>query len=74
MSAPFDLAEPAIANKPALQAGMKNDPNDPILEKHESEVLEKQESITSVDKSLVGPNGEQYPSDEDWTTLRRVYG
>ena len=74
MSAPFDLAEPAIANKPALQAGMKNDPNDPILEKHESDVLEKQESITSVDKSLVGPNGEQYPSDEDWTTLRRVYG
>ena len=34
----------------------------------------KQENSTLATERQVGPNGEQYPTDEDWTTLRRVYG
>ena len=28
----------------------------------------------SAVEKLVGPNGEQYPTVQDWSTLRRVYG
>ncbi|CAN9114600.1 unnamed protein product [Alternaria alternata] len=36
--------------------------------------LEKQDKFVSTSESLLGPNGEQYPTDEDWQQLRRVYG
>jgi len=37
-------------------------------------VLEKRESLSSTKNDLVGPDGELYPTDEEWTSLRRVYG
>lgn len=37
-------------------------------------IIEKQEPHTSASKELIRPNGKQYPTDEDWATLRRVYG
>ncbi|CAN9202046.1 unnamed protein product [Alternaria alternata] len=36
--------------------------------------VEKQDKFVSTSESLLGPNGEQYPTDEDWQQLRRVYG
>ena len=37
-------------------------------------IIEKQDHLVSASAELTGPNGEQYPTEEDWTTLRRVYG
>ncbi|KAH8728577.1 peptide transporter PTR2-A [Phaeosphaeriaceae sp. PMI808] len=36
--------------------------------------IEKRGSLDSTKHDLLGPNGEQYPSEEEWKTLRRVYG
>ena len=36
-------------------------------------VLEKQ-AVSSSSEELVGPNGEQYPTEEELVTLRKVYG
>lgn len=40
----------------------------------EGSVIEKQDTHASTVEELVGPNGEQLPTDEDWANLRRVYG
>lgn len=61
--AALDIVDAAAADYPAVAKGMK-DPS----------VVEKQEPIISFSDDLVGPNGEQYPTAEDWTHLRRVYG
>jgi POT family proton-dependent oligopeptide transporter len=36
--------------------------------------LEKQDKFVSTSENPLGPNGEQYPTEEDWRQLRRVYG
>lgn len=65
--AALDIVEAAAADFPAVAKGMKDE-----------SALEKKEPLTSTAASiaddLTGPNGEQYPTDEEWTTLRRVYG
>lgn len=55
--------EAAAADYPAVAKGLKNEPT-----------LVKQDSLTPSSEGLSGPNGEEYPSAEDWATLRRVYG
>jgi POT family proton-dependent oligopeptide transporter len=64
------------SGRPALDI-IDTTPVDPsaTTRHHKDESLhEKQEASTSATERLVGPNGEQYPTDEDWATLRRVYG
>ncbi|KAH7350375.1 peptide transporter PTR2-A [Pyrenochaeta sp. MPI-SDFR-AT-0127] len=61
--AALDIVDVATAHVPAVE---KDNLNEQVLEKHES--------LAVADKNLIGPNGEQYPSEEDWRTLRRVYG
>jgi POT family proton-dependent oligopeptide transporter len=61
--AALDIADIAAANVPGLEKGMKDET-----------LYEKRESVVSTDKDLLGPNGEQYPTEEEWGTLRRVYG
>ena len=39
-----------------------------------SSSFEKQEKFLTTSEDLLGPNGEQYPTEEDWQTLRKVYG
>ncbi|KAF2627121.1 peptide transporter PTR2-A [Macroventuria anomochaeta] len=58
-----DIVDAAAADYPVVAKGMKDE-----------SIIEKQEPQTSTSEELVGPNGEQYPADEDWATLRRVYG
>lgn len=62
-AAALDIVDAATANVPALDIETKN-----------HALTSKAESVSSLKDGLVGPNGEQYPSEEDWTTLRRVYG
>lgn len=61
--AALDIVDAAAADYPAVAKGMKDET-----------ILEKQEAITSSSEELVGPNGEQYPTAEEMTTLRKVYG
>ena len=61
--AALDIVDSAAADYPAISKGMKDET-----------VLEKQEAITSSSEELIGPNGEQYPTDEELRTLRKVYG
>jgi POT family proton-dependent oligopeptide transporter len=61
--ATLDIVGADTANKPVLQKGLED-----------GKILEKRDSLGSIKADLVGPNGEQYPTEEDWTTLRRVYG
>lgn len=62
--AALDIVDAAIADYPAVAKGAKDD-----------YVIEKQGPLTSTtSEELEGPNGEQYPTAEDWATLRRVYG
>lgn len=61
--APLEIADVATAHVPAIEKDIKND-----------QILEKSESLGSVKGDLIGPNGEQYPTAEEWSTLRRVYG
>lgn len=65
-----------MSSGPALDT-VDTTPVDPsaATRHHKVESLqEKQEASTSATERSVGPNGEQYPTDEDWATLRRVYG
>ncbi|KAF1923903.1 PTR2-domain-containing protein [Didymella exigua CBS 183.55] len=61
--AALQIVDAATADYPAVAKGMKDE-----------SIIEKQEPHTSASEELIGPNGEQYPTEEDWTTLRRVYG
>lgn len=60
--APLEIVDAATAKAPPVDA----EKDVIILEKHESASLMKGD--------LVGPNGEEYPTEEDWANLRRVYG
>lgn len=57
------MVDAATADYPAIAKGMRSE-----------SVTEKQDPLTSASEELIGPNGEQYPTEEDWATLRRVYG
>jgi POT family proton-dependent oligopeptide transporter len=64
--AALEIADAAAANFPSIAKGLK-DPS----------IIEKPEPFTSTvpaTDELVGPNGEEYPTEEEWVTLRRVYG
>jgi POT family proton-dependent oligopeptide transporter len=61
--AALDIVDAAAADYPAVAKGMKDE-----------STLEKQQPYTSTSEDSLGPNGEQYPTTEDWSTLRRVYG
>jgi len=59
----LEIVDAALANAPRLHNGTRGSAS---LEKHDKFVL--------TSESLVGPNGELYPTEEDWGKLRRVYG
>jgi POT family proton-dependent oligopeptide transporter len=61
--APFEIVDVAMAHVPVTSKDSKKE-----------QIYEKRESLGSGKEDLIGPNGEQYPTDEEWTTLRRVYG
>jgi POT family proton-dependent oligopeptide transporter len=65
--AALEIVDAAAANFPAIGKGMKNE-----------SAIEKPEPFTSTvpasTDELVGPNGEEYPTEEEWTALRKVYG
>lgn len=61
--AALEIVDAAAGNYPAIEKGLKDET-----------VLEKQGPIASSSEELVGPNGEQYPTPEEFTTLRKVYG
>jgi POT family proton-dependent oligopeptide transporter len=65
--AALELADAAAANFPGIEKGLKNE-----------SAIEKPAPFTSTvlvsTDDLVGPNGEEYPTDEEWATLRKVYG
>jgi POT family proton-dependent oligopeptide transporter len=65
--AALEIADAAAANFPGIEKGLKNE-----------SAIEKPQPFTSTvpasTDDLVGPNGEEYPTDEEWTTLRKVYG
>jgi POT family proton-dependent oligopeptide transporter len=65
--AALEIVDAAAANFPAIGKGLKNE-----------SAIEKPEPFTSTvpasTDELVGPNGEEYPTEEEWTTLRKVYG
>lgn len=62
-AAALDIVDAAMANVPALDNNKKH-----------GALVPKADSVSSLKDDLVGPNGERYPSEEDLTTLRRVYG
>lgn len=61
--AALDIVDAATADYPAVAKGLKDE-----------SIIEKQGPLTSTSEDLMGPNGEQHPTDEEWKTLRRVYG
>ena len=65
--AALEIADAAAANFPGIEKGLKNE-----------FAIEKPQPFTSTvpasTDDLVGPNGEEYPTDEEWATLRKVYG
>lgn len=61
--AALDIVDAATADYPAIARGSID-----------QTITEKREPQISASEELIGPNGEQYPTEEDWTTLRRVYG
>jgi POT family proton-dependent oligopeptide transporter len=61
--APLEIVDVATAHVPATSKDFKDE-----------HIFEKRESLSSTIEDLVGPNGEQYPTEQEWTTLRRVYG
>lgn len=61
--AALDVVDVATAHVPALEKDFLDE-----------KVTENRASLALTDKDLIGPNGEQYPSEEEWRTLRRVYG
>jgi hypothetical protein len=61
--APLEVVDVATAHVPPTQTDLKNDT-----------IFEKRESLSFAKGDLIGPNGEQYPTEQEWATLRRVYG
>jgi hypothetical protein len=61
--ASLEVVDVAVAHVPMTSNNFKDE-----------QILEKRESLSSTKKDVLGANGEQYPTDEEWTTLRRVYG
>jgi POT family proton-dependent oligopeptide transporter len=64
--AALELADAAAANFPGIEKGLKNE-----------SAIEKPAPFTSTvpaSADELGPNGEEYPTDEEWATLRKVYG
>jgi len=65
--AALEIVDAAAANFPGIGKGLKNE-----------SVIEKPEPFTSTvpagNDELVGPNGEEYPTEEEWVTLRKVHG
>ncbi|OAK93463.1 PTR2-domain-containing protein [Phaeosphaeriaceae sp. SRC1lsM3a] len=61
--APLDIADVATAHASVVEKDSKGD-----------HILDKSESLASAKGELIGPNGERYPTEEEWTALRRVYG
>lgn len=61
--AALDIVDAATADYPAIAKGMKTE-----------SVIEKQGPLSSTSEDVLGPNGEQYPTEEEFKTLRRVYG
>jgi len=65
--AALEIVDAAAANFPGVSKGLKN-----------GSIIEKPEPFTSTvpasTDELVGPNGEEYPTEEEWVTLRKVYG
>lgn len=61
--AALDIVDAAAADYPTVTKSLKNEPS-----------VKKPETYLSTSEELVGPNGEQYPTVQDWSTLRRVYG
>jgi hypothetical protein len=57
--APLEIVDVAAAHVPDLK---------------DEHIFEKRESLSFIKDNLVGPNGELYPTDEEWASLRRVYG
>lgn len=64
----LQVLEAGKANFPAIEKGLTNEKPDNFkgeINAHDSEV---------DSENLVGPNGEQYPTAEEITTLRRTFG
>jgi POT family proton-dependent oligopeptide transporter len=61
--AALEIVDAATADYPAIAKGMEAE-----------SITEKQDPLTPASEELIGPNGEQYPTEDDWATLRRVYG
>lgn len=61
--AAVEIVDASTVDYPAIAKGMGSE-----------SVTEKQDPLASASEELIGPNGEQYPTEEDWATLRRVYG
>jgi POT family proton-dependent oligopeptide transporter len=61
--AALDIVDAAAATHPVVAKGMAD-----------ATVLEKEGPISSTSEELLGPNGEQYPTEEETRTLRKVYG
>ena len=61
--AALEIADAATADYPAIVKGMKAE-----------SITEKQNPQNSASEELIGPNGERCPTEEDWASLRRVFG
>jgi POT family proton-dependent oligopeptide transporter len=61
--APLEIVDVAMAHVPATEKDLKDE-----------QIYEKREPFSPTKEDLIGPNGEQYPTEEEWRTLRRVYG
>jgi POT family proton-dependent oligopeptide transporter len=59
----LEIVDAALANAPPLHNNTRG-----------SASFEKDEKFVSTSEDLLGPNGEHYPTEEDWRKLRRVYG
>jgi POT family proton-dependent oligopeptide transporter len=59
----LEIVDAALANAPPLYNDTRG-----------SASLEKHDKFVSTSENLLGPNGEIYPTEEDWRQLRRVYG
>lgn len=61
--AALDVVDAAAAKAPYIDYDLKS-----------KSIDEKQDALVGAKELLIGPNGEIYPTVEEWTTLRRVYG
>ncbi|ROT36371.1 POT family protein [Sodiomyces alkalinus F11] len=67
-AANVDLVEAARGDVPAIEKGVGVAPEKPVA--YKGDLSEARASANS----LTGPNGEEYPTDEEISTLRRVHG